>query len=233
VYTSTNAVTWSRSPIPGFELAFRDLAFGNDEFVAVGGTHGSGVMTSTNGTAWRGRSSGRLASISHGAGMFVAAGYSGNVITSLDATNWITRPSGTTNNLLGIGYGGGVYAAVGNRGTILTSTDATTWTSRASGVTNDLTAVAYGNGRFVAVGANATILESGPVMHLDRFQPLSNGAVQFTLAGPAGQVLELQTSTDLAEWVGLTGIKLTEPSTAFVIISATNFSQRFFRSVAP
>jgi len=122
---------------------------------------------------------------------------------------------------------------VGSRGTILTSTDATTWTPRASGVTNDLTAVAYGNDRFVAVGANATILESGLVMHLDRLQSLSNGAIQFTLAGPAGQVLELQTSTDLAKWVALTGIKLNEPSATIVIISPTNFSQSFYRALAP
>jgi len=126
-----------------------------------------------------------------------------------------------------------VYVAVGSRGTIITSADAATWTPRASGVTNDLTAVAYCNGRFIAVGANATILESGPVMHWDRFQPLAGGAVQFTLAGPTGQVLELQTSTDLIKWSGLTGIELTEPSTAFLIISATNYSQRFFRSVVP
>jgi hypothetical protein len=193
VYTSANAVTWTRTTIPGFELSFRDLAFGNGQFVAAGGTHGSGLMTSTDGTAWRGvSSSSEVTGISYSAGGFVAVGYRGKMMTSFDATIWIARDTGTTNNLQGSGYGGGVYVAVGSRGTIVTSTDATTWTPRASGVTNDLTGVAYGNGRFVVVGAKATILESGPVTHLGRIQPLSNGAVQFTLSGPAGQVLELK-----------------------------------------
>jgi hypothetical protein len=231
VYSSTNAVTWTRTPVPLFENSFSDLAFGNGQFVAA--FYRGGIATSTNGIAWRGISPARVESLSFGGGIFVAVGYSGTIIASLDATTWIQRDSGTTNNLLGIGYGGGVYVAVGSAGTILTSTDATTWTPRTSGVTNDLTAVAYGSGRFVVVGANATILQSGPVMHLGGFHPLSSGAVQFTLSGPAGQFLELQTSTDLADWVVLTGIKLTEPSATFVIISPTNFNQRFYRSVVP
>ena len=40
---------------------------------------------------------------------------------------------------------------------------------------------------------------------------------------PAGHVVDRRDETG----------ELTEPSTAFVIISATNFSQRFFRSVVP
>ena len=125
--------------------------------------------------------------------------------------------------------------AVGSGGTILSSLDGTNWTPHVSGsgTTNDLTAVAYGNGHFVAVGANGTILESNPIIHLGQFTALSSGAVQFTLTGPANQNFQIQTSTNLANWVGLTDITLNEPSATIVIIPPTNFSQSFYRALAP
>jgi hypothetical protein len=71
------------------------------------------------------------------------------------------------------------------------------------------------------------------VLHLGQFKTLSNGAVQFTLTGPAGQSCELQTSTDLTNWAGLTDLTLTEPSTTFVVVSPANFSRIFYRAVEP
>lgn len=235
VYTSTNAVTWSRTSVPGFEFSFTDLAFGNGVFLAVGGHGGRGaVLNSTNGTTWSGVPSDYLVRrVRYGGGLYVAIGDKGTIKTSADTTTWLTRDSGTTNNILGVTFGGGVYVAVGSGGTILTSTDATTWTPRASRVTNDLTAIAYGNGRFVAVGANGTILESNPIIHLGQFTGLSSGAVQFTLSGPAKQTYQLQASTNLVNWIALTDTTLDEPSATIVIIAPTNFSQSFYRAFAP
>ena len=236
IYISTNnANTWTRYPLAGFEFSLSLIAFGNDEFVAVGGHGGvGGISTSTNGTMWSGKLSDYLVrSICYGGGIYVAVGGKGTMKVSPETTTWTTGNSGTTNNLLGVGFGGGVFVAVGSRGTILTSTDATTWAPRASSVTNDLTAVAFGNGHFVAVGANGTILESGAVLHLGQSKALSNGAFQLTLTGASGQRCEVQSSPDLTNWTELTEFVLAEPSITIVITSPTNFSQRFYRAVAP
>jgi len=236
IYISTNnANTWTRYPLAGFEFSLSLIAFGNDEFVAVGGHGGvGGISTSTNGTMWSGKLSDYLVrSICYGGGIYVAVGGKGTMKISPETTTWTTGNSGTTNNLFGVGFGGGVFVAVGSRGTILTSTDATTWAPRASSVTNDLTAVAFGNGHFVAVGANGTILESGAVLHLGQSKALSNGAFQLTLTGASGQRCEVQSSPDLTNWTELTEFVLAEPSITIVITSPTNFSQRFYRAVLP
>src|SRR5207247_1400758 len=146
----------------------------------------------------------------------------GMILASADGISVTRRDSRTISNLLGIAYAAGVFIAEGSGGTLLTSSDGADWTPRSSGTANDLTAAAFGNGRFVVVGADETILESGPIIEFERFTALSNAA-QFTLAGPAGQRAQIQTSTDLVNWVGLTDVTLTGQAATFVILSPTDF----------
>jgi hypothetical protein len=73
---------------------------------------------------------------------------------------FITRNSGTTNDLFGITARANLAVAAGARGTIVTSSDGLQWVSRASGVTANLYAVACGTDRFCAVGANGTVVVS-------------------------------------------------------------------------
>ena len=71
---------------------------------------------------------------------------SGIILTSVDATNWVQRLSGTSNGLSSIAYGNGQFVAVGGihgmSSVILTSGDGVGWSSRASGTYNRLMAVA-------------------------------------------------------------------------------------------
>ena len=53
----------------------------------------------------------------------VAVGNSGTILTSSDGTDWTTRTSGTTDNLLGVDYGISTFVAVGASGNIVRSTD--------------------------------------------------------------------------------------------------------------
>ncbi len=88
---------------------------------------------------------------------FVALGESGTILTSPDGVTWISRASGTTNNITGIAWSGTQFVAVG--GSILTSPDGVTWASRKSD-DNSLWGIAWSGTQFVAVGWEGTILTS-------------------------------------------------------------------------
>ncbi len=144
--------TWTwRNPLPtGNDL--NGIAYGNGEFVAVGGRS----QAHCNG-CWE-----------------------GTIVTSADGVNWVPRQAVKDFHFYQIAYGNGQFVAVGGRyrdtpgfttylkdGTILTSTNGVNWVLRPSGATNGLRGSAYGNGQFVAVGDpglgfadSATILTS-------------------------------------------------------------------------
>jgi hypothetical protein len=94
----------------------------------------------------------------HGAGLFVAVGYNGMIITSPDGITWTKRVSGTTKWLKGISYGNNSFVAVGSRGMVLTSPDGTVWTERVSGTTNELSGIDYVNNSFVAYGTTGVVI---------------------------------------------------------------------------
>ncbi|MBQ2173664.1 MAG: phage tail family protein, partial [Alphaproteobacteria bacterium] len=97
-------------------------------------------------------------------GLFVAVGYGGTILTSLDGVTWSNRISGVSVDLNGITYSEplGLFVAVGDSGTILTSPSGVTWSSQTSGVSAILTGITYSEplGLFVVVGNSGTILTS-------------------------------------------------------------------------
>ena len=72
----------------------------------------------------------QLNGIGFGKGLFVAAGVSGTIVTSLDGKTWTTQAPVTANTLDNVTYGNGIFVAVGDVGTILTSPDGNTWTTQ-------------------------------------------------------------------------------------------------------
>jgi hypothetical protein len=184
IVTSTDGVSWQdqTSPTP---LSLYGIAFGNDQFVAVGGNEvaGAGVILSgaPSGLAWTlepesNNLSESLTGITYANGQFVAVG-NNQVLTSADGNNWSalpTEPSGITAptvDLYSTAYGSNLFVTVGTYNTttssqeiaydgfIATSPDANTWTILPY-TSNYLSGVTYGTGQFVAVGREGSILTS-------------------------------------------------------------------------
>jgi len=148
-----------RAPLPpGHSLR---ISYGNGIFVAVG--ESGSLYTSSDGAAWKERSSGTNQSLHdavYGGGTFVAVGGGGTILTSPGGVTWTLRSSGTGHDLKGVGYGHGIFVAVGDHGAILTSPDGAIWAARDSGTHQWLKKVAYGSGTFFAAGANGILLTS-------------------------------------------------------------------------
>lgn len=74
--------------------------------------------------------------------------------------NWISRISGTSNNLKTINKCSNLFIAVGDSGTIISSSDCIVWKALSSGTKNSLNGVCWGNNQYVAVGDSGTIIIS-------------------------------------------------------------------------
>ena len=94
ILTSPDGVTWTiRSS--GTSSSLSEVTYGNNTFVAVGG---STILTSPDGVTWTIRSSGTSSSLSevtYGNDTFVAVGGS-TILTSPDGVTWTIRSSGTS-----------------------------------------------------------------------------------------------------------------------------------------
>src|ERR1043165_9289752 len=101
-----------------------------------------------------------LSAVSYGNGRFVAVGWNGTILMSVDGIDWVQQPSGIQDSLTGIVYGNGKFVAVGS--TIWNSSDGVNWVKRFSGDVGSifLSDVAFGNDLFVAVGGYGTVLTS-------------------------------------------------------------------------
>ncbi len=139
-----------------------DVAFGNDQFVAVGGSQdiyaGMGVvLTSLDRTNWVQEilptGTGTRLGITHGAGLYVAVGMF-SVITSLGGTAW-TRLTSSSFSSSAVAYGNSLLVACGG-GQVYISTNGITWNrSSLGGGETSFTDLAFGNDLFLAVGGHA------------------------------------------------------------------------------
>ncbi|NLH75142.1 MAG: hypothetical protein GX456_19015 [Verrucomicrobia bacterium] len=165
---------------------------------------------------------GRLWGVEYGAGLFVAVGATGTVLTSPDGLTWTQRATPTTETLWGLKYGCGRFVVAGHNGVILTSTNGIDWESSASGVTAHLTDVAFAGETCVVVGNFNTILTSlcgegpwtvQPVNTTNHFQDVTYGGGYFVASGTAGLIA---TSPDGLTWtVGDSGTTNGVPMTAY------------------
>jgi len=57
------------------------------------------------------------------------------------------------------------------------------------------------------------------------------GSFQFNIRGPMGLTYEVITSTNFQNWLSLTSVVSTSTQFQFLDLSATNFSQRFYRAL--
>ena len=141
ILASTNGDNWVQR-VSGTEIALLAIAYGNDQFVAVGsGYNTTNIVTSTDGVNWVQPQSGTtdgFVGIAYGNGVFVAVGdlssHSNIVATSANGVNWVRRQVVTPADgpLGAIAYGNGQFVAVsrpnGRNSFVLTSADGSmTW----------------------------------------------------------------------------------------------------------
>ena len=135
--------------------------------------------------------------VASGAGLFVAVGDNGTILTSPDGLAWTARASGTTNWLVGVAFASNQFVAVGDKGMLLTSPDGLAWTPRTSGTTERLNAVAFGNDRWLAVGehganvssADAITWASHPAVASEWLRGLCFAYGGFVSVGQGGQIV--------------------------------------------
>jgi hypothetical protein len=139
----------------------RDVTFGEDLIVAVGGSAHGRVMWSSDGVSWEERTDGVnwLGGVAYGGGRFVAVGGLGRRAYSDDGKTWVDGIVDFEAPFRAIAFGDGVFVAVGDGGRRIRTVDGVTWTDDLSGGVN-LGDVAYGNGYFVAVGQNGRRVRS-------------------------------------------------------------------------
>jgi len=153
--------------LPGFfGIAFFGIAFGNNTYVAVGGTQQIAppyaslrdVFESPDASSWTktdGPTPGLMSDIAFGNGTFVAVGDTG--VRTMSTGGWKVA-----NGLFlrSIAYGKGLFVAIGGPGILQSSVDGISWTNQVSGTTAPLRRVVFVGDRFLALGDGGTILSS-------------------------------------------------------------------------
>ena len=130
-YSTDRGLTWSATASTTGKTNLNMLAYGNNLYIAVGGT-----------------SSG------------VAVSYSPGTTSSLTTTTWSDQSTYITTNASGykaIAYGAGVFCAIGGTVSAFTAADPTTWYAGATLPSKTWVDIAYGNGRFVALASDGTV----------------------------------------------------------------------------
>lgn len=259
IFSSANGVDWTQCDSGTTNIVYSPV-YGNGQWLALSGSPEGMPNTShisLDGTTWlsfTSRKTNAIYSPIFAKGQFVAfEAYSRSIFTSGDGIVWTSHKYGSEEYLNCLAYGDNQFLAVARSGAILTSPDAITWTQRKAKPNADfVNDIAYGNGKWVAVGFNRTtdgvngmILVSGPnpipplpapvkETKLQLVRLLSDGTVQGTVTGNAGQSYLIQSSTNLVDWLPLEILTSTTNATVhFTDRSATNYSRRFYRTVSP
>ncbi len=167
--TTLDGKTWKTGKHEAKYVKYiRGLAFGDGQFLALGGDPGSVgaskpfVMFSKDGLAWDkphdvpGKHMLRRAA--WGDGRFVAVGDRGRRAASKDGKEWTDAPeTKAIDTLVDVCFGNGVFVGVGLHGLRMSSADGLKWIARQTGEEGEhLNSVVFAGGKFVAVGAGAT-----------------------------------------------------------------------------
>ncbi|MBX3736384.1 MAG: immunoglobulin domain-containing protein [Candidatus Didemnitutus sp.] len=98
-----------------------------------------------------------LNAVAVGAGIFVAVGNHGAILTSANGSDWSRPTSPTSADLRSVVHGAGRFVAVGDGGTVLTSANGSEWTVQPAMTAENINAAAYADGRFVIAGARGFV----------------------------------------------------------------------------
>ena len=207
--SSDGGGTWTQVALLGGVLNNVAVSPTTGKLVVVG--TGGTILASTNdGITWASKTSGTLNDLNtitvNGAGLFVAGGANGTIVTSPDGDSWTAIPSITVQDIFGSTIKGSLFVMVGASGIIFTSPDGSTWTERISGTPNFLIGAISSLDLLVVSGAGGTILTSpdgivwtprvsGTSQDLFRLAASKDG--KFVAVGGVGTIL---TSPDGEAW---------------------------------
>jgi hypothetical protein len=181
IFTSSDGANWIFSYPTGGSL--RAVAWGNNEFVAVGAT--GTILTSSNGGTWTTQASGttdRIDGVVWTGAKFVALTATGVVLTSADGIVWASNQANPPAWIEGFAWSASRLVAVGADGRISVSTDGLAWTT----VTSQTVATLHG---IVWTGASSA-LDGDPVALL--------GNIDFRLlSAPIAQTISVGASAIL------------------------------------
>ena len=212
------------------------IAFGNGQFLGVGGARNVEVMTSADGISWVPLTNEDLMTTMHAivfsgtTWVIVGLDYGGNsILTSPDAGTWTRHFMSPHQDLNSVIYAGGKYVAVGYAGAIVTSVDGADWSVLVPQTADSLYAVAFGNGSYVAVGARGAILSS-----VDGEHWVNRGALATEgLTGVAsGQGLDLVAGDRAAILVNNVGWRRSETMKPTNTLGVAFAGGRFFANLA-
>ena len=130
-YSTDQGTTWTATASTTGKTNLSSLAYGNNLYIAVGGTSSA-----------------------------VAVSYYPGTVSSLTSTTWSDQSTNITTNSSGFGhiaYGAGVFCAIGGTVSSFTAADPSKWYAGATLPSKTWTSIAYGNGRFVALASDGTI----------------------------------------------------------------------------
>jgi hypothetical protein len=102
--------------------------------------------------------------------MFVLVGDGGNILWSLNGSNWSAGTSGVISCLYSVYYENNIFVAVGDGGVVLFSEDGITWTQQSSPPVA-MYSITYGNNRFLTVGEGGKYFYINPVFKINPVLP--------------------------------------------------------------
>lgn len=201
-------ITTAPSTAPDISSALYGIAWGDNQFVAVGGSLvNSVVYTSPDGDNWTLRNSSEpfiLRDIAWNNGRFIAVGDGGTITTSPKGIAWTRNSSGTTINLKTIAIGTEMMVVTGTansplRTTVLRNLDGT-WEGGDNDTTLDnieINDLSFGGTQFAGVGPSGTIVvsEDGQAWisiltgTKSLFKAVTWDESKFIAAGTAGHIL--------------------------------------------
>lgn len=169
------------------------------------------------GMTWDVKESGadsELRSVAFGNNRWVAVGWRGTVVASVDGTAWVRLAAETSADLEAVVHGGNQFLAVGYGGAVLTSPEGLTWTERSLSSRSNLWGVAYGGGRYVGVGDRGYVVYSAQGVDWTEGQAgdqtlesVAYGNGRFVAVGYGGAAQVLEDGSD--EWVAVdTGVQV-------------------------
>lgn len=192
---------WS-AQIPGTTNYLKGIVWGNNQFVAVGGS--GTILTSPDGVTWTSQTSGSTDDLNgiawSGTTYVVVGGWRGDVLTSPDGTTWTTTSSGIRKYIHNVIWSGTQFVAVG-MDAIMTSPDGTAWTASVSDTGGkEISSISWSGNKYVAVGEGPNgflcylsadgvnwYLQSVDSPYNGIFNIASSGS-EFAVAGPGGAV---------------------------------------------